>query len=69
MSLSQEKLIDKLTKKVLSLTSKPNDLEKNCWMIVHEYCNGSMPFEYDIRGIDEDLYLEVLKSVRAQLEK
>jgi hypothetical protein len=30
-------------------------------MIVHEYKHGVMPTEYDIREIDEELYLEVLR--------
>tara|TARA_Y100001968_G_scaffold332423_1_gene390535 strand:- start:560 stop:784 length:225 start_codon:yes stop_codon:yes gene_type:complete len=41
-----------------------NDLEKFCWMAVHEYKHSVMPVEYDIRDIDEDLYLSVLDFVR-----
>ena len=26
-----------------------NELDKNCWMIVHQYHHGVMPTEYDIR--------------------
>ena len=30
------------------LDSKNQDVERTCWMIVHEHCNGAMPTEYDI---------------------
>ena len=33
-------------------------------MIVHEHKHGVMPTEYDIREIDEELYLDVLKKAR-----
>ena len=38
-----------------------NELEKYCWMAVHEHKHGMLPTEYDIREIDEILYLEILK--------
>ena len=41
-----------------------SDLEQSCWRIVHEYRHGVMPSEYDIRDIDEDLYLAILKNSR-----
>ncbi len=41
-----------------------NELEKYCWMVVHEHRHGVMPTEYDIREIDEDLYLSVLRRAR-----
>ena len=54
-------LIQKLSKKAIDLSSKSKkELERTCWMIVHEYKHGSMPTEYDIREIDEELYLAVL---------
>ncbi|ABX08413.1 Hypothetical protein P9211_04821 [Prochlorococcus marinus str. MIT 9211] len=34
---------------------------------MHEYCNGAKPSEYDIREIDESLYLKVLERVKGQL--
>ena len=43
------------------------DIEKACWMIIHEYHHGLMPFEYDIREIDETLYLSVLKMTKEKL--
>ena len=40
------------------------DIERSCWMVVHEYRHGVMPVEYDIREIDETLYLAVLQYVK-----
>tara|TARA_B100000242_G_scaffold201464_1_gene145866 strand:+ start:467 stop:673 length:207 start_codon:yes stop_codon:yes gene_type:complete len=36
------------------------EIEKFCWMAVHEHKHGVLPSEYDIREIDEDLYLKLL---------
>ncbi len=36
------------------------EIEKFCWMAVHEYKHGVLPSEYDIREIDEHLYLLLL---------
>ena len=41
------------------------DLESNCWMVVHQHRHGMFPSEYDIREIDEDLYLALLAHCRA----
>ena len=55
----------KLSKKAIELSGKSkNDLERTCWMVVHEYKHGTMPTEYDIREIDEDLYLKVLRTAK-----
>ena len=40
------------------------EIEKFCWMGVHEYKHGVLPSEYDIREIDEDLYLELLQEFK-----
>ena len=57
--------IQKLSKKAIDLSGKSKkELERTCWMIVHEYKHGAMPTEYDIREIDEELYLEVLHTTR-----
>ena len=40
------------------------EIERFCWMAVHEYKHGVLPSEYDIREIDEDLYLELLQEIR-----
>jgi len=42
------------------------DPERNCWMAVHQHVHGVLPSEYDIREIDEDLYLAVLAYRRDQ---
>ncbi|CAK27817.1 Conserved hypothetical protein [Synechococcus sp. RCC307] len=39
-------------------------LERNCWMVVHQHRHGMFPSEYDIREIDEDLYLALLAYCR-----
>ena len=58
-------LVKKLSEKAIDLSGKSKkELERTCWMIVHEYKHGVVPTEYDIREIDEELYLEVLKTAR-----
>jgi hypothetical protein len=42
------------------------DPERNCWMAVHQHMHGVLPSEYDIREIDEDLYLAVLAYRRSE---
>ena len=60
-----DSLIRKLSIKAIDLSGKSKkELERTCWMIVHEYKHGVMPTEYDIREIDEKLYLEVLKTAK-----
>ena len=60
-----EQLIVRLSKKAVDLSGESKkELERTCWMIVHEHKHGVMPTEYDIREIDEKLYLEVLKKAR-----
>ena len=44
------------------------DPERNCWMAVHQHVHGVLPSEYDIREIDEELYLAVL-AARKQAEQ
>jgi hypothetical protein len=36
--------------------------ERNCWLAVHQHIHGVLPSEYDIREIDEELYLAVLEA-------
>ena len=61
-------LIKELSKKAIDLSGKSRkELERTCWMIVHEHKHGSMPTEYDIREIDEELYLEVLKNAKEMI--
>ena len=43
-----------------------NELERFCWMAVHEHKHGMLPSEYDIREIDENLYLILLKQFKPE---
>ena len=42
------------------------DPERNCWMAVHRHIHGVLPSEYDIREVDENLYLAVLAARKAE---
>jgi hypothetical protein len=66
MSDYSESLIKSLIKKVKGYPRfSKKEIEKFCWMAVHEYKHGVLPSEYDIREIDEDLYLELLKESKS----
>ena len=57
--------INSLVDKVISISNnKSSEVDRLTWMVVHEYRHGTMPSEYDIKDIDEDLYLAVLKKVK-----
>ena len=43
-----------------------NELEKFCWMAVHEHKHGMLPSEYDVREIDESLYLKLLNIFKVE---
>ena len=61
-------LIEKLSQKAIDLSGQSKaELERTCWLIVHEHKHGVMPTEYDIREIDEELYLEVLRTAKEML--
>ena len=61
MSGYPESLIKSLSIKVKEYPRfSDGEIEKFCWMAVHEYKHGVLPSEYDIREIDEDLYLQLL---------
>ena len=63
-----DQLIEELASKALSECGGfSSDLERLCWMIVHEYHHGTLPFEYDVRDIDEDLYLKVLNYAKTKI--
>ena len=63
-----DELIKKLSKKAIDLSGKSKkELERTCWMIVHEHKHGVMPTEYDIREIDEELYLDVLRAAKEMI--
>ena len=59
-------LVNALVERVHTLYgAQLSDLERKCWTVVHEHLHGAMPTEYDIREINEDLYLAVLEIVRS----
>ena len=61
-----ESLIQSLSLKVKEYPRFSNgEIEKFCWMAVHEHKHGVLPSEYDIREIDEDLYLQLLKKFKS----
>ena len=41
------------------------EIEKFCWMAAHEHKHGILPSEYDIREIDEKLYLQLLQKFKS----
>ena len=63
-----ESLIKSLIKKVKEYPRfSKEEIEKFCWMAVHEHKHGVLPSEYDIREIDEDLYLELLQEFKSNI--
>ena len=44
------------------------EIERFCWMAVHEYKHGVLPSEYDIREIDEELYLQLLQEFKSNIK-
>ena len=63
-----ESLIEQLARESFAFDGSSRDPERNCWMVVHRHIHGALPSEYDIREVDEDLYLAVL-SKRRSLER
>ena len=65
MSNYSESLIKELCIKVKEYPRfSKGEIEKFCWMAVHEYKHGVLPSEYDIKDIDENLYLELLSQLK-----
>ena len=68
MANYSEKLIKSLIKKVKEYPRfSKEEIEKFCWMAVHEYKHGVLPSEYDIREIDEELYLQLLREFQSNI--
>ena len=62
MESQPSKITESLALEAIEIASgSVNDLERACWLAVHKYHHGVMPSEYDIREIDEALYLSVLE--------
>jgi len=67
MEQYSESTINSLLKKVKEYPRfSIGEIEKFCWMAVHEYKHGVLPSEYDIREIDEDLYLKLLQELKSK---
>ena len=63
-----ESLIKELLLKVREYPRFSNkEIEKFCWMAAHEHKHGVLPSEYDIREIDEELYLKLLKEFKSNI--
>ena len=58
-------LLKRLAEDSLAFDATASDPERNCWLVVHRHAHGVLPSEYDIREIDEELYLAVLECRRA----
>ena len=66
MEDNSEPLIKSLIKKAKEYPRfSKEEKEKFCWMAVHEHKHGVLPSEYDIREIDEELYLELLQEFKS----
>jgi len=68
MEGNSEFLIKSLIEKVKEYPRfSKEEIEKFCWMAVHEHKHGVLPSEYDIREIDEELYLKLLKEFKSNI--
>ena len=65
MERMESSLVDRLVVSAKEMAATAGgELERCCWMVVHEHIHGVKPSEYDIREIDEELYLAVLNQAR-----
>ena len=65
MPMPDPQLVESLVEQGLALSSTAGgELGRSCWMVVHEHHHGVKPTEYDIREIDEDLYIAVLTAAK-----
>ena len=68
MAIYPPSLIKSLSIKVKEYPRFSNEeIEKFCWMAVHEHKHGVLPSEYDIREIDEELYLQLLQKLKSNI--
>ncbi len=68
--MADQALVTELKERSLALSaSAGGELERSCWMVLHEHIHGVKPSEYDIREIDEDLYLSVLEAAKQSLRE
>ena len=60
-----DSLLDSLSLKIKDYPRfSLNEIEKFCWMAAHEHKHSVLPSEYDIREIDENLYLKLLQKFK-----
>ena len=68
MAIYPPSLIKTLSIKVKEYPRFSNEeIEKFCWMAVHEHKHGVLPSEYDLREIDEELYLQLLQEFKSNI--
>ena len=68
MEVYPQSLIEALLIKVKEYPRfSKGELEKFCWMAVHEHKHGVLPSEYDIREINEELYLHLLQEFKSSI--
>ena len=68
MSNYSDSLIQQLCTKVRNYPRfSTEEIDKFCWMAAHEHKHGILPSEYDIREIDEDLYLLLLREFNSKI--
>ena len=66
MTNYSKSLLDSLSEKIKNYPRfSITEIEKFCWMAAHEHKHGVLPSEYDIREIDENLYLQLLHKFKA----
>ena len=66
LSADDPQLLAELVRVSRQFDASCGDPERNCWMALHQHTHGVLPSEYDIREIDEELYLKVLALRRQQ---
>ena len=68
MSNYSDLLIKQLCSKVRNYPRfSTKEIDKFCWMAAHEHKHGILPSEYDIREIDEDLYLLLIREFNLKI--
>ena len=51
MTEPSQELLKQLASEVAQLERNQADLERNCWMVVHQHRHGMFPSEYDILSL------------------
>tara|TARA_Y100001968_G_scaffold329946_1_gene380485 strand:- start:2311 stop:2523 length:213 start_codon:yes stop_codon:yes gene_type:complete len=60
-----QEVVDKLARRAIDLSrGSTSEIDRFCWILLHEYIHGFRPSEYDIREIEEEKYLELLERVK-----